>query len=158
MSEVQEQPHEADASEETRGTRTIEGKAPAARRAPRKRARKADSSCPGSSEIGTVVKRKGKGRQTSGSLSGFVNIPLDVFFEVAADLHPLDMLHLARASKSLRSIVLTKGCRPAWIASLATLATLPSCPDNMSEPFYAALPFDHHCYALRAARDVRARA
>lgn len=56
------------------------------------------------------------------------------------------MLHLARTSKSLRSIVLAKGCRPAWIASLATLDSLPACPRNMNEPYYAALLFDHHCF------------
>ncbi|KAI1789086.1 hypothetical protein LXA43DRAFT_595198 [Ganoderma leucocontextum] len=56
------------------------------------------------------------------------------------------MVNLARTSKLLRSIVLAKSSRSAWIASLATVDTLPSCPDNMSEPLYAALLFDRHCF------------
>ncbi|PIL34411.1 hypothetical protein GSI_03186 [Ganoderma sinense ZZ0214-1] len=112
---------------------------------PTKRARKrhGDSAPP----LGTraVAKRRGKGREAAGSLSGLMNMPLDVFFQVAAHLHPLDMLNLARASKSLRSIVLAKSTRSAWIASLATVDSIPSCPEDMSESLHAALLFDQYC-------------
>ncbi|KAM5540116.1 hypothetical protein V8D89_006256, partial [Ganoderma adspersum] len=113
---------------------------------PRKRARKSRNDDAGPSVTRTVAKRKGKGRQAAGSLSGLMNMPLDVFFQVAAHLHPLDMLNLSRASKSLRSIVLAKSTRSAWIASLATVDRLPSCPANMSEPLHAALLFDQYCF------------
>ncbi|KAI1789090.1 hypothetical protein LXA43DRAFT_595501 [Ganoderma leucocontextum] len=113
---------------------------------PRKRARKSRSNGARPSGAGTVPKRKGKERQTPGSLSGLMNMPLDVFFQVAAHLHPLDMLNLARTSKLLRSIVLAKSSRSAWIASLATVDSLPSCPKNMSEPLHAALLFDQYCF------------
>ena len=129
----------------------------------RKRARKSHDDETGPSEIRTVAKRKGKGRLIAGSLAGLMNMPLDVFFEVrpicqriyyippnelcqiASHLHPLDMLNLSRTSKSLRSLVLAKSSRSAWIASLATVDALPACPTNMSEPSYAALLFDRHC-------------
>ena len=56
------------------------------------------------------------------------------------------MLNLARASKSLRSVVLAKSTRSAWIASLATVDRLPSCPADISEPLHAALLFDQYCF------------
>ncbi|KAM5540099.1 hypothetical protein V8D89_006239 [Ganoderma adspersum] len=139
---------------------------PGAMQLPRKRARKThEGEAAGPSETRTVAKPKGKGRQTAGMLSELMNMPLDVFFEVrptpfiapttfsrtrlpqvAAHLHPLDMLNLARTSKSLRSLMLAKSCRSAWMASFATVHGLPLCPENMSEPFYAALLFDRHYF------------
>ena len=132
---------------------------------PRKRARKSREDEAGPSGTRTVAQHKGKGRRAVGMLSELMNMPLDVFFEVrpvhsafitfssrmslsqvAAHLHPLDMLNLARTSKPLRSLVLATSCRSAWIASFATLHGLPSCPANMSEPSYAALLFDRHCF------------
>ncbi|KAI1789087.1 hypothetical protein LXA43DRAFT_1096656 [Ganoderma leucocontextum] len=118
----------------------------------RKRARKSRNNGAGPSGAETVAKRKGKSRQTAGSLSELMNMPLDVFFEVAGHLHPLDMLNLARTSKSFRSVLLAKSSRSAWIASLTSVDTLPSCPHNMSEPLYAALLFDHHCFLCGAER------
>ncbi|KAI1789085.1 hypothetical protein LXA43DRAFT_1022431 [Ganoderma leucocontextum] len=119
---------------------------------PGKRPRKSRSNSAGSAVIDTVAKRKGKGRQMIGTLSEFMNMPLDIFFQVAAHLHPLDILNLARTSKSLRSIVLAKTSRLAWIVSLASVDALPPCPGNMSEPCYAALLFDHHCFLCAANR------
>ncbi|PIL34396.1 hypothetical protein GSI_03171 [Ganoderma sinense ZZ0214-1] len=104
----------------------------------RKRARKSCEGEAGPSETRTVAKPKRKGRQTAGMLSELMNMPLDVFFEgislpkVASHLHPLDMLHLSRTAKSLRSLVLAKSSRSAWIASFATVLGLPSCPENMN--------------------------
>ncbi|PIL34392.1 hypothetical protein GSI_03167 [Ganoderma sinense ZZ0214-1] len=101
---------------------------------PRKRARRNHKDGPATSGARTIAKLRGKGRRTVGMLSELLNMPLDVFFEVAAHLHPIDMLNLGRTSKSLRSLVLAKSSRSAWIASLSTVDGLPSCPANMSEP------------------------
>ncbi len=43
---------------------------------------------------------------------------------ISAQLHPLDMLNLSRASKFLRSVMLFKGTKSAWIASLASVHDL----------------------------------
>ncbi|KAM5540097.1 hypothetical protein V8D89_006237 [Ganoderma adspersum] len=118
---------------------------------PRKRVRKSREDEAGTSGTRTVAQHKGKRRQTAGMLSELMNMPLDVFFEVAAHLHPLDMLNLARTSKSLRSLMLAKSCRSAWMASFATVHGLPLCPANMSEPSYAALLFDRHCFLCGSA-------
>ncbi|KAM5540119.1 hypothetical protein V8D89_006259 [Ganoderma adspersum] len=119
---------------------------------PRKRTRTSRSKGASTSITNMVVKRKGKTRRLAGALSELLNMPLDVFFEVAAHLHPLDMLNLARTSKSFRSILLARSNRPAWIASLSTVDALPSCPENLSEPLYAALLFDKYCFLCGTVR------
>ena len=150
---------------------------PEAMQPSRKRARKSqeDEASSGPLETHTVAnfKPKRKGRQTIGMLSELMNMPLDVFFEVrpihdafimlssrmnlpqvSAHLHPLDMLNLARTSKSLRSLTLAKSCRSAWVASFTTVPGLPLCPENLSEPLYAALLFDRHCLVSPFDTDV----
>lgn len=58
---------------------------------------------------------------------------------------PIDLLHLARASRFLRSLLLTTSARPMWIRAIASVENLPGCPEDMSEPSYAALMFESGC-------------
>ncbi|KAM5540102.1 hypothetical protein V8D89_006242 [Ganoderma adspersum] len=113
----------------------------------KKRARKPHHDSTDHSETSTSTKRGVLFLQSAslGLLSGLMNMPLDIFFQIAAHLHPLDMLNLSRTSKLLRSIMLSKHSRSAWIASLGSVQGLPPCPWIMNEPFYAALLFDHYC-------------
>ena len=66
--------------------------------------------------------------------------------QVAPYLYPLDIIHLSRTSKPLRSLLMSKSSRPIWTTALGNVFELPPCPTDMSEPLYAALVFDHHCF------------
>ncbi|KAI1789069.1 hypothetical protein LXA43DRAFT_893524, partial [Ganoderma leucocontextum] len=79
----------------------------------------------------------------------FTDLPLDVFLEVAPHLYPLDVINLSRTSKPLRSLLMSRGSRPIWTTALGNIVELPPCPTDMSEPLYAALVFDHHCFVSR---------
>jgi hypothetical protein len=64
---------------------------------------------------------------------------------VFRNLPPYDLLRLARTTKSLRSILLSKNARSVWIDALEAVAGLPPCPEDMSEPAYTRLTFDTQC-------------
>ena len=70
----------------------------------------------------------------------------NVYCQIASHLEPLDLLHLARSSTILRTIVLSRHNVSVWKAALRNVDNLPACPIDMSEPQYAALVFDRHCF------------
>ena len=70
---------------------------------------------------------------------------LFVNLQIAAYLHPQDLLAFARTSKWLRSILFSRRHRDVWDSSLSLLPALPPCPTDMSAPAYAALLFEKHC-------------
>ncbi|OBZ72746.1 hypothetical protein A0H81_06908 [Grifola frondosa] len=77
---------------------------------------------------------------------------MDIFLEIAARLHPLDVLHFARVSKWFRSILMSKRHKFIWSSALKGVPGLPECPSSMSEPYYAALLFDRTCFACGVGR------
>ncbi|CAE6410291.1 unnamed protein product [Rhizoctonia solani] len=75
----------------------------------------------------------------------FANLPLDLFIEIAKHLYPLDLIHLSRANKLLRSMFMRRSAAEVWRAALSNVG-LPPCPDDsMPEPRYAALMFLEQC-------------
>lgn len=108
---------------------------------------------------GKVVKRR-----KASKLSKLPDMPLDVLFEVLlypftifcsnnllyhqifSCLHPLDLLHLARTTKSLRAVVMNRSARSVWRDAFASVDALPDCPEDISEPEYANLVFDNLCH------------
>ncbi|CAE6410274.1 unnamed protein product [Rhizoctonia solani] len=68
-----------------------------------------------------------------------------VYNQVAQYLHPLDLIHLSRANKLLRSMFMRRPAADVWRAAL-TNSGLPPCPDSaMSEPRYASLIYLEQC-------------
>ena len=41
---------------------------------------------------------------------------------------------------------MSKDSRRIWMRALGRAVNLPPCPSDVSEPLYAALVFDHHCF------------
>ena len=41
---------------------------------------------------------------------------------------------------------MSRDSRAIWRAALGRAEDLPPCPNDMSEPLYAALVFDQHCF------------
>ena len=66
--------------------------------------------------------------------------------QIVGWLMPLDLLHLARASKTLRGTFMSKSNRHLWRAARRNVPGLPECPEYLPEPRYAAFLFDQYCF------------
>ena len=66
--------------------------------------------------------------------------------QIATHLTPVDLLHLARTSKRLRSIFMNKAQRHLWVAARKNMDGLPDPPSELSEPRYAAVLFSPVCF------------
>ncbi|RDB26165.1 hypothetical protein Hypma_006658 [Hypsizygus marmoreus] len=86
----------------------------------------------------------------SGKYDGFLErlteVPLDILFEIFSHLHPLDLLRLARTTKTLRSILMQRSATSVWKATISNVDGLPPCPPDLDEPEYVNLAFDDHCH------------
>ncbi|THU96350.1 hypothetical protein K435DRAFT_892881 [Dendrothele bispora CBS 962.96] len=89
--------------------------------------------------------RRTRGKR--GLLEKFMNdFPLELKFEVFRHLEPLDVLRLARTSKSLRAILMSRSSSDIWRAARSNVEGLPPLPHDLNEPQYANLAFDPHCH------------
>ncbi|KAG8959725.1 hypothetical protein FRC00_001301 [Tulasnella sp. 408] len=80
----------------------------------------------------------------------FFALPLNVMSEILGHLHPLDLLSLARTSKTLRSHIMSKvlvsRLTNVWKKVLRAVRPItPECPKDQSEPQWAALLFTRDC-------------
>ncbi|KII86827.1 hypothetical protein PLICRDRAFT_43495 [Plicaturopsis crispa FD-325 SS-3] len=73
-------------------------------------------------------------------------MPLDILLEVFGHLHPLDLLHLARCTKSLRAILMHRSARAIWKQALSNVPGMPDCPSDLNEPQFANIAFSTHCH------------
>jgi hypothetical protein len=90
-----------------------------------------------------------------GKLSGLLALPLDIFFEITSHLHPLDLLHLSRASRHFARMFLRTDNRHAWLAARRTVEGLPDCTSDLSEAQYAHLLFESFCsVSILCRRDL----
>ncbi|KAI0707647.1 hypothetical protein C8Q76DRAFT_745779 [Earliella scabrosa] len=96
-------------------------------------------------------------RGRKGLLSMLPDMPLDILFEIFAHLEPYDMLHLARTTKALRNLLMSRSSITVWRRARANRPDLLDCkcPSDMSEPAYANLLFDPHCHFCIKARVMR---
>ncbi|KAG8793059.1 hypothetical protein FRC12_003992 [Ceratobasidium sp. 428] len=107
----------------------------------RKRARH-DSPEPEPEPVAAPPKRV-RGKQ--GKLQGLMNMPVDIFAEIAIYLHPIDLIFLARANKFFRQILMSRSFINVWRSAEGNVDGLPPCPKELCEPQYAALVFTKHC-------------
>ncbi|TFK48760.1 hypothetical protein OE88DRAFT_502041 [Heliocybe sulcata] len=116
---------------------------------PAKRVRKkAPEKASNGREDPKIVRRKGK---ISGQLSGLIEMPLDVLFEIFGSLLPLDLLRLSWTSKNLRLTLMRRSSRSLWLQVLSNVQGLPACPEDLTEPQWAVLvsyPCCHYCRTL----------
>ncbi|KAF8968302.1 hypothetical protein BDZ97DRAFT_1696676 [Flammula alnicola] len=89
--------------------------------------------------------KKIRGRR--GKLEDLVEMPLDVLFEIFARLKPIDLLNLARTSKDLRAMLMSRSSSSIWKeARTHVIPALPECPEDLSEPEYANFLFGKNCH------------
>ncbi|QRV72002.1 hypothetical protein RhiJN_00016 [Ceratobasidium sp. AG-Ba] len=103
----------------------------------KKRARTAQTTQP--------VPRKKQTRGKQGRLAGLMQMPIDIFTEIAAYLMPKDIITLSRSSRFFRKLLLSKSAIHIWHGSMRNVPGLPPCPPDMSEPHYLALIYAHNC-------------
>ncbi|KZT09619.1 uncharacterized protein LAESUDRAFT_646055 [Laetiporus sulphureus 93-53] len=95
-----------------------------------------------------VVERPGNepGRLEIRVLDKLPEMPLDILLEIFSHLRPLDLLHLARTTKALRTMLMSRSSISLWKGARELVGRLPDCPSDLSEPQYANLLFDQHCH------------
>lgn len=77
-----------------------------------------------------------------------MGIDLDmILLQVCRLLSPADLLSLARTSKGLREILMSRSSITVWKSAIRSLGDLPALelPSEFSEPEWAALVFSHSC-------------
>lgn len=88
-----------------------------------------------------------KTRKTrGGKLRDLPGMPLDILFEIFGHLLPRDVLHLSRATKSLRNILMRRSAVSIWKNAFSNLRIKPpSRPSDMTEPQWTSFLFDSYC-------------
>ncbi|CAA7265272.1 unnamed protein product [Cyclocybe aegerita] len=81
-----------------------------------------------------------------GLLKDMVDMPMDILYEIFGQLNPIDLLHLARTTKALRGILMSRSSMSVWKEARSNVTGLPDCPDDLSEPQYAELAMGKCCY------------
>ncbi|CAE6477406.1 unnamed protein product [Rhizoctonia solani] len=78
-------------------------------------------------------------------IMSLMSLPVEVLIEIARYFHPLDLIMLSRVNKFLRELFMDKHSARIWRSARENLAELPPCPDEISEPQYAAMLFTKRC-------------
>ncbi|KAG8790870.1 hypothetical protein FRC12_010794 [Ceratobasidium sp. 428] len=104
-------------------------------------------------ETRSVRKKYIKGKQ--GGLRDLMNMPLDIFTEIAYLLNPGDLVSLSRSNKYFRNLLLQRSAVQIWRRAESNMPGLPPCPPGISEPQYAALMFSKTCTLCGASTAVR---
>ena len=55
-----------------------------------------------------------KNKSRKGKLKNMTKMPIDILFEVFGQLEPVDLLHLSRATKELRAMLITSNATFLW--------------------------------------------
>ncbi|KAG2137149.1 uncharacterized protein EDB93DRAFT_769323 [Suillus bovinus] len=80
-------------------------------------------------------------------LSLIVTMPIDILLEIFGLLEPADLLHLSRASKAFRKVLLSNNAVSVWKAARVNRGGVPDCMPGMSEVEWANLLFGgSQCY------------
>ncbi|KAL1686975.1 hypothetical protein GGG16DRAFT_96389, partial [Schizophyllum commune] len=86
--------------------------------------------------------------QENGCLAQLFDLPPELINEVLSHLHPLDLLHLCRTTKLLRSMLLNRSAAFLWRRCMANVPEhpqnpgvpdVPPKPDDLNEPQWANL-------------------
>ncbi|KAG5716225.1 Dihydroxyacetone kinase [Termitomyces sp. T112] len=104
---------------------------------------------------------KGKGklraRGIQGKLKLITEMPLDILLEIFSFLQPADLLHLSRANKALRGILLDRKTNCIWKGAFMNIEQEPppEIPEDMTYPDYTLLLYGTECsYCGKATSKV----
>jgi len=91
-------------------------------------------------------KPKARSDRNRGKLKNLLEMPIDVFCEIAMSLHPLDLLHLAQSTSAFRDLLMSKRSKSIWKTSMDALG-IPEGPGDINEPQLVDLLFVRTCQA-----------
>ncbi|KAH9907124.1 uncharacterized protein B0H18DRAFT_898352, partial [Fomitopsis serialis] len=66
-------------------------------------------------------------------------------YQIMRRLHPRDLLSLSWASKSFHDFMTKKSSAYIWKESLKNVQGVPPCPEQLTEPAWAALLYSPYC-------------
>ncbi|KAG8994229.1 hypothetical protein FRB94_010044 [Tulasnella sp. JGI-2019a] len=73
-------------------------------------------------------------------------LPLDIIYYIFGQLEPLDLLRLARCTKTFRGYLMSKTSLSIWKSARENVPWgVPDCPSDQSEPQWANLIFTNDC-------------
>lgn len=119
----------------------------------------------------TKARKLGK-RRDAGKLKNFVDLPLDIIYEVSillfqlymtltalkvvSYLNPLELLTLGRLTKEFRALFMSRSSVAIWRRVLRHVSGLPPCPRDLTEPQYASFMFEKFCmvYFILVLRQI----
>ncbi|KAG8727529.1 hypothetical protein FRC11_012975, partial [Ceratobasidium sp. 423] len=84
------------------------------------------------------------------SLGRLLDMPPEVFNEIATHLFPADLLSLARSNKFFRNMFMSRTSHHLWKQALVNDPDIPNCPPELSEPQYVSLLFSKTCSSCGA--------
>ncbi|KAF7374998.1 hypothetical protein MSAN_00385900 [Mycena sanguinolenta] len=113
---------------------------------PKKKRRRVAKSTDPASEDQKIKRVRGR----RGILSSLREFPLDLIAEIFGHLNPLDLLSLARTTKEIRGILMSRSSAFIWKESRSHVEGLPDLPRDLCEPQYANLCFSTHCHQCLA--------
>ncbi|KAI0086762.1 hypothetical protein BDY19DRAFT_327671 [Irpex rosettiformis] len=90
--------------------------------------------------------------KNGGKLARLMDMPMDIFLEVVALLHPRDLLNISRVSRHFRGILMSRTSKGMWAAARKNVQNPPVPPGVLSEPKYASVLFEHDCQACGISR------
>ncbi|KAI0769735.1 hypothetical protein BD413DRAFT_493370 [Trametes elegans] len=71
-------------------------------------------------------------------------MPIDILFEVFSKLSPRDLLNLSRTTKAFRQLLLSRKAMSVWLNARLAIPYSPTCPADVSEPYWANLVYGEH--------------
>ncbi|GAA5909480.1 hypothetical protein JCM6882_002654 [Rhodosporidiobolus microsporus] len=105
----------------------------------------------------TKSKGKGKGKvskKNEGKLAPLLDMPVEIFTEIAGHLDPVTLLYMSRASKAFHQLFASRSSRSIWEAARTTVDLPDLEADDFSEMAYASLMFEKVCHVCGKDRAV----
>ncbi|KAG8709918.1 hypothetical protein FRC08_017889, partial [Ceratobasidium sp. 394] len=99
--------------------------------------------------------RKRHVRRKQGKLGGLMNLPIEIFTEIACLLNPGDLLALSRSNKFFHNMLLQRSSVQMWRHAESNMPEMPPCLPGMCEPQYAALIFSKYCTLCGASATAK---
>ncbi|KAL1661146.1 hypothetical protein GGF50DRAFT_129712 [Schizophyllum commune] len=87
-----------------------------------------------------------------GKLSAFFDLPLEILHEILSHTHPIDLLQISRATKTLRRTLMSRSSIWIWKKSYAAHPDLPAVPEDMNIPQFMSLAVDRWCHSCHGKR------